>query len=329
MTEADSSRPNLPEGSKGAPVGTDGQVVKDHTSGSGAGREARPAQEEGNVQTDPLDDSPLLETVLGPALEPLRSFRDKLGREGLERGIIGPRDQGIIWERHILNSAALVPFILDSGREGEGRTIADVGSGGGFPGVVLAACLPDWRITLIEPMERRVEWLREVVDELQLRNVRIVRGRAEDLQPTGGSRQGGRHRVSRRPGRRHQAAFSAGAGPVGSTNGLPAMGHDERPDGGHSGTPSSSRGGGFDDHGRYGIVTCRAVAPMTKLAGWTLPLLVPGGRLIALKGRSAEAEITKAAKEIRKYHGVDARVCEAEVGEGLEATHVVLIDKGR
>ena len=75
------------------------------------------------------------------------------------------------------------------------------------------------------------------------------------------------------------------------------------------------------------MVTCRAVAPMTKLSGWTLPLLERGGRLVALKGRSAQEEIEKASKEIAKCGGIRPRVVDAEVGPGLESTHVLMVDK--
>ena len=77
----------------------------------------------------------------------------------------------------------------------------------------------------------------------------------------------------------------------------------------------------------FTVVTCRAVAPMTKLTGWTLPLVAPHGELIALKGRSAGAEIEKARKVIAQYGGRHARVKEAEVAPGLEPTHVLIVDK--
>ena len=77
----------------------------------------------------------------------------------------------------------------------------------------------------------------------------------------------------------------------------------------------------------FAVVTCRAVAPMNKLSGWTLPLLDKGGRLVALKGRSAQEEIVKATKEISKNGGIHPRVVEAEVGPGLEPTHVLMVDK--
>ena len=104
---------------------------------------------------DELDGSPILEEVLGDALGKLKVFHVKLAAEGEPRGLIGPRDVGIIWERHILNSAAIVPFIREATAKRQFKTVADIGSGGGFPGIVAAACLPDHQFTLVEPMERR------------------------------------------------------------------------------------------------------------------------------------------------------------------------------
>lgn len=219
---------------------------------------------------DELNGSPILAEVLGDALPKLEIFHTKLEQEGEPRGLIGPRDVDIIWERHILNSAAIMPFIREVTDGKQFKTVADVGSGGGFPGIVAAACLPDHEFTLIEPMERRVEWLGECVEEMGLENVTIMRARSEEV--------------------------------------ITALRQDR------SMHP-------------YAAVTCRAVAPMTKLAGWTLPLLKPQGRLVALKGRSAQAEIDKASKMIAKFKGVRPRVVEAPVGPGLESTHVVLVDK--
>ena len=82
--------------------------------------------------TDELDDSPMLEEVLGDALGKLRVFHAKLAEEGEPRGLIGPRDVGIIWERHILNSAAIVPFVKEATAKKQFKTVADIGSGGGF-----------------------------------------------------------------------------------------------------------------------------------------------------------------------------------------------------
>ena len=95
--------------------------------------------------------------------------------EGELRGLIGPREVSRLWERHILNSAALVPHVRGAG------SLVDVGSGAGLPGIVLAITLPHAEVTLIEPMERRTAWLAEVVEDLGLANVVVRRGRAEEF----------------------------------------------------------------------------------------------------------------------------------------------------
>ncbi len=218
---------------------------------------------------DELNNSPLLASVLGDALDKCTLFHVKLEKEGLLRGLVGPRDMGILWERHILNSAAVVPFIRKVVGQSKKKRVADVGSGGGFPGLVIASCLPDYDVTLIEPMERRVAWLRECVEIMGLQNVTIFHGRSDEVIEKINS-----HEIE---------AFDA--------------------------------------------VTCRAVAPMTKLAGWTIPLLRSHGSLVALKGKSAQAEIEKATKMIRKAGGVNPRVFEAPVAPGLQPTTVVIVDK--
>ena len=75
---------------------------------------------------DELDGSPILEEVLGDALGKLKVFHVKLAAEGEPRGLIGPRDVGIIWERHILNSAAIVPFIREATAKRQFKTVADI-----------------------------------------------------------------------------------------------------------------------------------------------------------------------------------------------------------
>ena len=290
------------------------------------------------VVNDELNDSPLLSQVLGDALVPMQRFHDKLLREGVERGIIGPRDEGIIWERHILNSAAIVPFVRGQlTTDSQTATVADIGSGGGFPGIVLAACLPQCNVALIEPMERRVIWLQEVIDELDLTNAVVVRKRAEDLarqSSTTSKRHNNRGSQHRRHGRRRSQERAVSASGRGSSTLAAASDGDSRQDSNGHDTSKMTGGASLENINAtpsipevFDVVTCRAVAPMTKLAGWTLPLLKSGGQLIALKGRSAQAEIDKAAKEIKKCHGENPRVCQASVAPGLEDTHVVLVDK--
>ena len=132
------------------------------------------------MSDEQIEQSGILETIFGDALPKVRAFYEKLKSEGEPRGLIGPRDVDILWERHLLNSAAVVPFIRQATSGKQFRSVADIGSGGGFPGLVAAAMLPDHTFTLIEPMERRCEWLSECVETMGLENVQIVRARSEE-----------------------------------------------------------------------------------------------------------------------------------------------------
>ena len=106
----------------------------------------------------------------------IRQYVDILVSRGVDWGLIGPREIGRLWERHILNSIALESLIP------EGCRVADVGSGAGLPGIPLAILRPDLEMTLIEPMLRRSNFLTEALDELGLDDrVTVVRGRAEDV----------------------------------------------------------------------------------------------------------------------------------------------------
>ena len=105
----------------------------------------------------------------------IRQYVDILVSRGVDWGLIGPREIGRLWERHILNSIALESLIP------EGCRVADVGSGAGLPGIPLAILRPDLEMILIEPMLRRSNFLTEAIDELGLDDrVTVVRGRAED-----------------------------------------------------------------------------------------------------------------------------------------------------
>ena len=111
---------------------------------------------------------------LGDAYDGVAHYAELLRDQGELRGLIGPREVPRIWERHILNSAAVVPYLPGTG------SVADIGSGAGLPGVVVAAMRPELEVILVEPMERRTTWLAEVVAELGLTNVQVKRGRAEE-----------------------------------------------------------------------------------------------------------------------------------------------------
>jgi len=100
------------------------------------------------------------EAIFGSAVERARRYAEILAGAGVERGLLGPREADRLWDRHILNSAAVAELL------GVGDQIADIGSGAGLPGIPLALARPDLRLTLIEPLLRRSEFLREVVDEV-------------------------------------------------------------------------------------------------------------------------------------------------------------------
>jgi len=114
-------------------------------------------------------------SLFGDRIDVARAFTANLAAQGEERGLIGPLELPRLWTRHVLNSAIAAPLF-------HGRA-ADVGSGAGLPGLVVAIARPDVQWTLIEPMERRVAWLEEQVDELALTNVAVLRARAEEVEP--------------------------------------------------------------------------------------------------------------------------------------------------
>lgn len=195
--------------------------------------------------------------VFGDSLDLVVRFAALLAQEGEKRGLIGPRELPILWDRHLINSAAVSQFIDD------GERVADVGSGAGFPGLVLGIMRPNVEIHLIETMERRCVWLRDVIDALELRNVTVHRGRAEDL------------------------SFDFG----------------------------------FD------VVTARAVAAVSKLAHWTVPLLAAHGRLVLLKGRRAAEELEAARKVLRKLGIRKNSIEEVSMPGSSDSTFIVICEK--
>ncbi|PPF70566.1 16S rRNA (guanine(527)-N(7))-methyltransferase RsmG [Clavibacter michiganensis] len=112
--------------------------------------------------------------LFGARIDVAREFTRQLGERGEELGLIGPLEPPRLWTRHVLNSVLLAPLL----RPG---LVGDIGSGAGLPGLVLAIARPDVEFVLIEPMERRVAWLEEQVQHLDLSNVAVRRARAEDV----------------------------------------------------------------------------------------------------------------------------------------------------
>ena len=124
--------------------------------------------------------------VFGAALPLAEGYVARLATDGVTRGLIGPREVARLWERHVLNSAAVAEAVP------AGARVVDVGSGAGLPGIPLGLARPDLTVTLVEPMARRVEFLAEVVAELRAASPEeaarwaVVRGRAEDRNVVSG-----------------------------------------------------------------------------------------------------------------------------------------------
>ncbi|MDT5012040.1 MAG: rRNA (guanine527-N7)-methyltransferase [Mycobacterium sp.] len=168
---------------------------------------------------------PAAARVFGDNLTAVGRYAELLAGAGVERGLIGPREADILWDRHLLNSAAVGELIPT------GVRVVDAGSGAGLPGIPLALARPDLVIFLVEPMLRRTTFLHEAIEVVGT-PILVVRGRVED-------------RAVR------------------------------------------------EDIGPVDVVVCRAVASLDKLIRWCNPLLVPGGRLLAIKGEQAEEEVAR------------------------------------
>ena len=128
-----------------------------------------------NIDYTPEAEPKEAQEVYGEHIGQARQYFDLLVRDGDLLGLIGPREMPKLWSRHILNSAVVADLVED------GQVVADVGSGAGFPGIPMAILRPKVKFVLIEPMERRANWLADVVvPTLGLENVKVLRGRAEE-----------------------------------------------------------------------------------------------------------------------------------------------------
>lgn len=121
----------------------------------------------------PAPPPPLAAVVFGEQLPQAVVYARHLATTGVEHGVIGPQEAGRVWQRHILNCAAVSAVVPRDAH------VIDLGSGAGLPGIPLALARPDLRVTLLEPLARRVLFLQEVVSMLNL-PVAVERGRAED-----------------------------------------------------------------------------------------------------------------------------------------------------
>jgi 16S rRNA (guanine527-N7)-methyltransferase len=123
-----------------------------------------------SVDTDP---PPAAARLFGDRLPQAVAFARLLATDAVVRGLIGPGEADRLWERHLLNCAAVAEAVPP------GVHVVDLGSGAGLPGIALALARPDLTVDLVEPMSRRTVFLDEVVAALGLSAVRVVRARAD------------------------------------------------------------------------------------------------------------------------------------------------------
>jgi 16S rRNA (guanine527-N7)-methyltransferase len=116
--------------------------------------------------------------IFGPGIDLARAYTNRLAKDSETFGLLGPRELPRIWSRHVINSALLSELVPDE------SLVADVGSGAGLPGIPMAIAQPKAHFTLIEPMERRANWLSAVVEDLGIKNVDVIRARAEEVSRT-------------------------------------------------------------------------------------------------------------------------------------------------
>jgi len=131
-----------------------------------------------NLQPESVSRETTISTYFPGQEEAIRAYADFLTTAGIERGLIGPREGERIWERHIFNCLPVTQLLP------QGASLFDIGSGAGLPGIVIALARPDLKVTLIEPLERRVEFLNEAVAAIAAGGVEIavIRGRAQDVK---------------------------------------------------------------------------------------------------------------------------------------------------
>lgn len=116
--------------------------------------------------------------LFGDQIALARAYVKLLARDSDTFGLLGPRELPQLWSRHVLSSALLSELLV------AGQKVVDIGSGAGLPGIPMAIASPYCQFTLVEPMERRSNWLNGAIEELGLKNVVVIRSRAEELHRT-------------------------------------------------------------------------------------------------------------------------------------------------
>ena len=169
-------------------------------------------------------------------------------------------EPGQVAEKHMADSLRLLPFLENV------QSLADIGTGAGFPGIPLAIVLPETKIILVESMQKRIQYLQRLSEYLGLKNITILCARAEEI----------------------------GQNPL----------YREKLD----------------------AATARAVAALPVLCEYLLPLLKPGGSMLAMKGSKGQEELAMAKNAIPLLGGKNAKVLEYMLSGG-ESRSIIHIEK--
>jgi 16S rRNA (guanine527-N7)-methyltransferase len=111
------------------------------------------------------------------AIERLDRFVTMLQEESARQNLVSKASLGEVWRRHIADSAQLLTHVSR-----ETGPWLDLGTGAGFPGLIIAALRPEWDVRLVESRKRRVEWLERVRSELKLENCTVIAKRLEAVE---------------------------------------------------------------------------------------------------------------------------------------------------
>ena len=149
----------------------------------------------------------------------------------------------------------------------DGATLCDVGAGAGFPSIPLKILKPGLKVTIVDSLQKRLNFLKDLISELGLTDVELVHGRAEDV---------GQNKLYRE---------------------------------------------------KFDIVTARAVARMSVLSEYCLPLVKKGGYFVALKGPKAEDELDDGKKALEVLGGKLIKDEELTLPESEEERTLVLVQK--
>jgi 16S rRNA (guanine527-N7)-methyltransferase len=212
-----------------------------------------------------------------------------------------------ILAKHFLDSLTCAS-VVDFPRQ---RTLIDVGTGAGFPGVVLKIAYPHLRVTLLDAVQKKLRFIEHVAEALELEDVRTLHARAEDAARYG----------QKAVGSTQKAADQKAVGSRQKAENEPRR--SSTPGTGDRGPGTGDRGPGTEREA-YDVVTSRAVARLNVLAEWTLPFARVGGVVVAMKGPAVEDEVREARDALRLLGGGRAEVREFQL-PGTEAGRSLVV----